>query len=220
MKYNSVSDIIGPIMIGPSSSHTAGAVRIGQIARSIYGAQPEEADILFYGSFAHTFKGHGTDVAIVGGLLGLSTYDTQIPRALELAKESGIKVRIVLRDEPSEHPNTARIRLKGKLGNLDMVGISVGGGSVQVSEINGFRVRLDGDVPTMLIMHEDKPGVIASVTDLLADNHINISHMEVSRSQKGKSALMVIETDEPISHEMRSALRNVEHVQKVIQIRI
>lgn len=220
MKYNSIMDIIGPVMIGPSSSHTAGAVRIGQIARSIYGGQPEEADILFYGSFAHTFKGHGTDVAIVGGLLGLSTYDTQIPRALELAKEEGIKVRIVLRDDPTDHPNTARIRLRGLLGELDMVGISVGGGSVQVSEVNGFKVRLDGDVPTMLITHEDKPGLIASVTDLLADHRINISHMEVSRAQKGKSALMVIETDEPISHEIRTELRQIRHIQKVIQIRI
>lgn len=220
MKYNSVSDIIGPIMIGPSSSHTAGAVRIGQIARSIYGAQPEEADIFFYGSFAHTFKGHGTDVAIVGGLLGLSTYDTRIPRSLELAKDSGIKIRIVEKEEVAEHPNTARVCLKGKLGKLDMLGISVGGGSVRVSEINGFKVRLDGDVPSILIMHEDKPGVIAAVTDLLAGHRINISHMEVSRSQKGKSALMVIETDEAVSHEIRRDLRAVEHVQKVIEIKV
>lgn len=220
MKYNSVRDIIGPIMVGPSSSHTAGAVRIGQIARSIYGGTPERADIIFYGSFAKTYRGHGTDVAIAAGLLGFSTFDDRIPDALELAEPEGMTVKLHVSHDRTDHPNTARIKLQGHLGTLDMVGVSVGGGAVSITEINGFRVRLQGDIPTLLIMHQDRSGMIAAVTNILAKYNINISHMEVSRTDKGKNALMSIETDEKISHELRVELRSLPDTQRVIQVQV
>lgn len=218
MKYNSVADIIGPVMVGPSSSHTAGAVRIGQIAREIYGEQPETAAITFYGSFAHTFRGHGTDVAVVAGLLGMSTFDRRIPEALQLALEAGMKVTIHTSDERVQHPNTARIQLNGKAGKLEIVGVSVGGGAVQIINIDGYRVRLMGDVPSLLIMHQDTVGVVASITQMLGSEQINIAHMELSRKAKGKSALLTLETDGKVSNELLMKLRSLPYIQKVVQL--
>lgn len=220
MRYNSICDIIGPIMVGPSSSHTAGAVRIGQLARSIYGGRAEKAEIYFYGSFAHTYRGHGTDVAIVAGLLGLSTFDNQIPQAMQLAEKVGMEVKISARHETPPHPNTARISLHGALGTLDIVGISIGGGIVNIIEINGFRVQLQGDSPALLVMHKDKAGVIAAVTSFFTEYHINISHMEVSRQSRGKSALMVIETDEALPNRMKMDIRALPAAERVIEVRI
>lgn len=220
MKYNSVADIIGPVMVGPSSSHTAGAVRIGQIAREIYGEQPETAVITFYGSFAHTFRGHGTDVAVVAGLLGMSTFDRRIPEALKLALEAGMKVTIRTSDERVQHPNTARIQLNGKAGKLEIIGVSVGGGAVQIMNIDGYRVRLMGDVPSLLIMHQDTVGVVASITQMLGSEQINIAHMELSRKAKGKSALLTLEADGKIPTELLLKILSLPYIQKVVQIQV
>ncbi len=218
MRHKSITEIIGPVMVGPSSSHTAGAVRIGQMARSIYGGQAEEATIYFYGSFAHTFKGHGTDVAIVAGLLGYNTFDKAIPKALEIADEKGLKVTIIPSSERVSHPNTARVELKGSLGELSVVGISVGGGTVEIKEINGFRIRIHDDMPTTIIMHQDRAGVIASVTDIFGQHDINIAHMEVSRKERGELAIMSLETDTAIEEDILLALRKLPHMHKVIQV--
>ncbi|MDO5033377.1 MAG: L-serine ammonia-lyase, iron-sulfur-dependent subunit beta [Eubacteriales bacterium] len=219
MKYLSVTEIIGPVMVGPSSSHTAGAVRIGQMARSIYGGQAREAEIYFYGSFAHTFKGHGTDVAVIAGLLGFSTFDERIPQALEEAEQAGLKVTIIPTNEPADHPNTARIILKGELGQVNVVGISIGGGNAQITEIDGFRIQVNADMATSIIMHQDKAGVIASITDIYGKHGINIGHMEVSRKAKGDLALMSLETDEEIDGEVIAELRALPYMHKVIQVR-
>lgn len=206
-------------MVGPSSSHTAGAVRIGQMARSIYGGQADEADIYFYGSFAHTFKGHGTDVAIVAGLLGLSTFDERIPRAFELAQEQNLKINIIASEEPSEHPNTAKIVMRGFNGDMSVVGISIGGGSVQITEINGYRLNISDDNPTTIIIHQDQAGVIASITDVFGRHKVNIAHMEVSRKERGELALMSIETDERVSDDILATLRQLPHMYRVISIK-
>lgn len=219
MKYNSVSDIIGPIMLGPSSSHTAGACRIGQIARSLYTTTPEEVQIIFYGSFAETYKGHGTDIAMVAGLLGLSTFDERIPQAWELAAENKMKVTITTSSDKVLHPNTARLLLKGHMGQTELVGVSIGGGNVRIIEVDGFRTHLDGNTAALFILHHDQAGVIAHVADVLAEHKINIGHMENSRKEKGQDALMVLETDERIKHDLRVALRAIDGVQQVIQIR-
>ncbi|MDO5015742.1 MAG: L-serine ammonia-lyase, iron-sulfur-dependent subunit beta [Eubacteriales bacterium] len=219
MKYNSVTDIIGPVMVGPSSSHTAGAVRIGQVARSIYGGQAEEADLTFYGSFAHTFKGHGTDVAVVAGLLGLSTFDICIPEAFALAKAAGLKVTIKASDELTDHPNTAKIVMRGPAGEVTVTGISIGGGSVQITEVNDFQIRVSDDKPTTLIIHQDKAGVIASVTEVFGRHNVNIAHMEVARKERGELALMSIETDEKVDEEILSTLRKLPYMYKVIHIK-
>ncbi len=218
MKYLSVTEIIGPVMVGPSSSHTAGAVRIGQMARSIYGGQAREAEIYFYGSFAHTFKGHGTDVAVIAGLLGFSTFDERIPYALEEAEKAGLKVTVIPTNEPADHPNTARIILRGELGQVNVVGISIGGGNAQITEIDGFRIQVNADMATSIIMHQDKAGVIASITEIYGKHGINIGHMEVSRKTKGDIALMSLETDEEIGGEVLAELRALPYMHKVIQI--
>lgn len=199
MKYRSVFDIIGPIMIGPSSSHTAGATRIGRAARSPLRKQPTWARIRLYGSFARTYRGHGTDVAIVGGILGFNVSDPQIPAALETAREMGLDLEITPDHSPTEHPNTARVQLGNDDEVFELVGISTGGGRVEVVEVNGFPVRLSGDKPAVLVFHRDRPGVIAEVAALIARRGVNIAHMEVSRREQGGDALMIVEVDQPLA---------------------
>jgi L-serine dehydratase len=196
MKYKSVFDIMGPIMIGPSSSHTAGAARIGRVARNLFGRDPEWAEISFYGSFAKTYKGHGTDVAIVGGLMDYDTFDERIKDSLRIAKEKGIRVRFREEDAVTDHPNTARIRLGDKKSEMELVGISIGGGKIEVTELNGFELKLTGHHPAILVVHEDRFGAIAAVSQVLAKHEINIGHMDVSRKEVGKMALMTIEIDQ------------------------
>jgi L-serine dehydratase len=218
MKYKSVFDIIGPVMIGPSSSHTAGAARIGRIARSLFGRMPKTANITFYGSFAKTYKGHGTDVAIVGGILDFDTSDERIIDALNIAKSSALEVHIREESILTDHPNTAKIQLADEHGEIELVGISIGGGKVEIVELNGFKLRLSGTNPVLLIVHQDQYGVIANVTNELTKNEINIGYMEVSRKEKGKEALMIIEVDANLTDRIVNEINNVPHVRKVIQI--
>lgn len=212
MKYRSVFDIIGPIMIGPSSSHTAGAARIGRTARALFGREPKEAVITFYGSFAQTYRGHGTDVAIVGGILDFDTFDPRIPQALEIAAEHGIRVEFRLSDEEAPHPNTARVLLRDEEGSLELVGISIGGGKIEIVELNGFALKLSGNHPALLVLHEDRYGMIAAVSNVLAKHAINIGHMEVARRERGREALMVIETDQALPEDVIREIAAIPHV--------
>ena len=220
MKFRSVFDIIGPVMIGPSSSHTAGAARIGKVAHSLLGGRPEWADIYFYGSFAETSRGHGTDVAIVGGLLGFDTHDERIISALKIAEEVGMNVRFFVEKEVPDHPNTAKIIAGTKDHSVEIVGISIGGGKIEVAEINGFTLKLTGEHPAIVVLNNDRFGCIANVASVLAKNKINIGHMEVSRKEKGKTALMVLETDENVAEEILAeiaALPNILHVARIVE---
>ena len=219
MKFRTVFDIIGPIMIGPSSSHTAGAARIGRVARTLLGKAPTWAEISFYGSFAQTYKGHGTDVAIVGGLLDFDTFDQRIKKSLQLAKELGISIKIQKEDAITDHPNTAKIRL-GTSGEetLELVGISIGGGKIEIVELNNFKLRLSGNHPAILVVHDDRFGVIAAVSNVLAKHEINIGHMEVSRKEKGKEALMVIEVDQNVDNLLLKELELLANINKVTKI--
>ncbi|MGN1385192.1 MAG: L-serine ammonia-lyase, iron-sulfur-dependent subunit beta [Bacillus sp. (in: firmicutes)] len=198
MKYRSVFDIIGPVMIGPSSSHTAGAARIGKVARSLFRRQPQWVDIHLYGSFAKTYKGHGTDVAIIGGILDFETDDERIIRAIEIAEADGMEIRFIEEEAVPDHPNTAKIRMGDDDGEMEMVGISIGGGKIEIIELNGFVLRLSGQHPAILVEHTDKFGAIANVATVLAKHEINIGHMEVSRKEMGQRALMTIEVDQNI----------------------
>ncbi|AIM17666.1 MULTISPECIES: L-serine ammonia-lyase, iron-sulfur-dependent subunit beta [Neobacillus] len=218
MKYRSVFDIIGPVMIGPSSSHTAGAARIGRVARSLFGREPKWANISFYGSFAQTYKGHGTDVAIVGGLLDFDTDDERIIHAIDIAKERGIKIRFIEEDAVPDHPNTARIIIGDHNGELELVGISIGGGKIEITELNGFELKLSGNHPAILVVHNDRFGAIASVANTLAKYEINIGHMEVSRKEKGKMALMTIEVDQNIDDNIIKELEELPNILKVTKI--
>jgi len=219
MKYRSVFDIIGPIMIGPSSSHTAGAARIGRVARSLFGRQPKWANISFYGSFAKTYKGHGTDVAIVGGLLDFDTFDERIKTSLQIADSLGISITFHEEDAITDHPNTAKVVIGDENGELELVGISIGGGKIEITELNGFALKLSGNHPALLVVHDDRYGAIAGVANVLAKFAINIGHMEVSRKEKGKKALMTIEVDQNIDDAViqeLSTLPNITQVTKIV----
>jgi L-serine dehydratase len=218
MKYRTVFDIIGPIMIGPSSSHTAGAARIGRVARNIFGRKPKKAEITFYGSFAKTYKGHGTEIAIIGGILDLETFDEDIIRSIELAKEQGIEVNIITSDEDTDHPNTAKVKLMDDRGDLEIVGISIGGGSIEIISMNGFALRLSGHHPALLVLHEDRYGMIAGVSNLLSKYELNIGHMEVARKSKGSEALMAIETDQLIPDGLIEEIRQIPYILTVTRL--
>lgn len=218
MAYRSVFEIIGPVMIGPSSSHTAGAVRLGQLARRIFGMQPEEIRVQFYGSFAQTYRGHATDVAVVAGLLDLDTDDPRIPDALSLAAQQGMEVAFSPEQAVPTHPNTVGMVLTAEDTSFQVVGVSLGGGLVQITEVDGFSLRLSGESPALLIFHRDAYGAVASVTQLLAGQRVNINHMEVSRSDRGKLALMVIETDERVEPDLLRLIGRQQHITKVVTL--
>jgi L-serine dehydratase len=216
MKYRSVFDIIGPVMVGPSSSHTAGAVRIGRLARRLFGREPLEAEIGFFGSFARTWRGHATDVAVLAGILGLETSDPRIPDSYALAKEAGLRFTFTEEDAVPPHPNTVRVRLTNGADAITVTGISLGGGTVQIVRVDGFDLRLTGDAPALLIFHRDAYGAVAAVTGLLARERINISHMEVSRAERGRDALMVIETDQRVPEGTVALVGAQAHVHKIV----
>lgn len=218
MKYRSAFDIIGPVMIGPSSSHTAGAARIGRVARTLFNRIPKKAVISLYGSFAKTYKGHGTDVAIVGGLLDFDTFDERIPKSLELAEEAGMEIVFSVEDMIPEHPNTVRINLYDENEDLEVVGISIGGGTIEITELNSFKLKLSGEHPAILVVHNDQFGVISAVTKIFANHEINIGHMEVSRKEKGKMALMVIEVDQKINQDVIGEIERVPNVTQIIRM--
>lgn len=218
MKYRSVFDIIGPIMIGPSSSHTAGAARIGKVARSLFRRQPEWVDIHLYGSFAKTYKGHGTDVAIIGGILDFETDDERIIHSIKIAEADGMVIRFLEEDAVPDHPNTVKIRMGDEKGEMEMVGISIGGGKIEIIELNGFVLKLSGQHPAILVEHTDKFGAIANVATVLATREINIGHMEVSRKEMGKKALMTIEVDQNIEDTVLDEIEKLPSILAVTKI--
>jgi L-serine dehydratase len=222
MRQRSVFDIVGPVMIGPSSSHTAGAVRLGNLARAIFGEQPSAARILLHGSFASTGRGHGTDLALVAGLLGFAPDDPRIRDAFTFAEQAGLTVEFGEAELGDVHPNTAVFELEGDDGRtMHIVGSSLGGGDVEVTDIDGFDVEATGDLPMLVVEHEDRPGEIAAVSSVLADSGVNIAAMRVSREVRGGTALMLIETDAVVDDGAlariaeTSAIRSVRSVPSV-----
>lgn len=195
-RQHSLFDIVGPIMIGPSSSHTAGACRLGELARAIFGSTPAHARVLLHGSFASSGPGHGTDLALVAGLLGMQPDDPRIPCAFDLADQEGLAFEFANVDLGDVHPNTAVFELGSKTGEVMRVtGSSLGGGEVVVTEIDAFDVELSGELPALVVEHIDRPGEIAAVTSILAESGVNVAAMRVSREKRGAGALMIIETD-------------------------
>jgi L-serine dehydratase len=205
-----IFDILGPVMVGPSSSHTAGAARIGYMARTLLGSRPVSARIHLHGSFAETGRGHGTDKALIGGILGFMPDDERIHRAYELAKERGVQVDFTYSDEPADHPNTVKIELTDVNDRtMEVVGRSVGGGNILITEINEQGVELSGEYPTLIVSHRDEPGVIAIVSQVLAQLKVNIAFMRVFRHGRGRDAYMCIETDTPVTREMQTIIRQL-----------
>ena len=215
-----VFDIIGPVMIGPSSSHTAGAVRLGRVAHKLLGVDAVKAHIELTGSFAQTYRGHGTDKALVAGIMGMDSDDERIRRSLELAVEHGLEVEFQEANIPNAHPNTARITRTGINGDSAVVlGASVGGGNILITAINGMDVSFTGQYNTILVRHLDKPGAIAAVTQFIAGSGMNIGNFRLSRERRGGEALMTIEVDGDVSDKTMSALNALEPVQKAMLIR-
>jgi len=218
-----IFDIIGPVMIGPSSSHTAGAVRLGRVVSKILdGRMPEKVTITLSGSFARTYKGHGTDRALLAGILGYHSWDAEIRDALDIAAERGLNYEFVCRDLPNAHPNTAAISFVlpgGETGSV--VGASVGGGNIRVDEVNGMHVNFSGDFSTILILHLDRPGVIADVTQLMRSQYpdANIASFRLSRKSRGGEAIMTIEIDGVATEAMAADLREVDNVLNALLIR-
>ncbi len=206
-----VFDIIGPVMIGPSSSHTAGAARIGKIARDILGTDFNRVIFYLHGSFAKTYKGHGTDKALVAGILGMGPSDENLRNSLELAKAQGIGYEFIETDLGYHHPNTVKIVFKS-LDKKDayIIGSSIGGGNVLITNINGNNVEFTGDYPTLLIKYYDQKGIISKITATLANNDINIATMKVSREDS--IATMVVETDSAIENKVVEEIKGLEDI--------
>ena len=208
-----VFDILGPVMIGPSSSHTAGAARIGRITLALLGAPAVKADIFLHGSFAKTYKGHGTDKALIAGIMGMSTDDSRIRRAPELAREQGLAVTITTGDIDGAHPNTARVALTDADGNrVSLLGSSIGGGNILVTEVNGMEVSITGQHTTLIVLHRDAPGTIAAVTEVMAEAGVNICNFRLSRQQKGGDAVMTIEIDGRFGPELNQKIKVLPNV--------
>jgi L-serine dehydratase len=215
----SVFDIIGPIMVGPSSSHTAGAVRLGQVARAILGSQPLEALIELHGSFAQTGQGHGTDRGIVAGLLGLATDDPGLRQSFELAQQAGLTFRFETVDLGEDaHPNSARLTVSDAARTVQIVGSSIGGGMVKIDEVDGYQVSFGCEYDTLLVLAEDRPGTINQVTGWLARQRINIAFLRVERDKKGGDAIMIIETDHMVYPQILEAFEDYVWVRWVRQV--
>ena len=211
-----VFDIIGPVMVGPSSSHTAGAVKIGYVSRKLLAEPLKKAEILLYGSFLATGRGHGTTLALVAGLLGMKTDDSRIPDSMRIAEERGIEITFGEAELRDAHPNSVQLILTGIDGRrLEVVGESIGGSRLNIAGIDGISTNFSGDYPTLIVHNLDQPGHVAEVTSMLAHKSVNIATMQLYRASRGGYAVMVIECAQEVPKESIAWLEHLEGVQKV-----
>ncbi|HCJ07290.1 MAG TPA: L-serine ammonia-lyase, iron-sulfur-dependent, subunit beta [Lachnospiraceae bacterium] len=211
-----IMDIIGPVMVGPSSSHTAGAVKIGQVARKLLGESVRKADIYLHGSFLATGKGHGTDKALIAGLLGMAVDDKRIPDSFELAKAKGMHFHFEGIELVDAHPNTVKMNLEGQSGRkLEIIASSIGGGQIRICEIDGLTANFTGDFPTLIVHNLDQPGHVTEVTSMLAHKSVNIATMQLYRDSRGGNAVMVIECDQEIPAD---SIRWLEHLEGIVKV--
>jgi len=216
LKEYSIFDIIGPIMIGPSSSHTAGAARLGKVARSIAEGELKKVTFLLHGSFAKTYKGHGTDRALVAGILGFEPWDERLKDSLKIAMDMGIEISFVEVDLGDVHPNTVKILMTLKDNSLvEVMGSSIGGGNILISEVDNEKVEFNGNYPTMLVKHKDLPGMISKVSSLISEANINIAFLKVFRKSKGQMATMVFETDSPVPKEVVDKINKLGNIENI-----
>lgn len=212
-----IFDILGPVMVGPSSSHTAGAARIGLIARQLFGRQPEKATVYLHGSFAATGKGHGTDKALIAGLLGMLPDDMRIPSSFEVAHEAGMEFTIQNKDIKEAHPNTAQIIMEAEgVPTMKIQAYSIGGGRIRVCKLDGIDVNFSGESCTLIIRNVDEPGRIREVATALSNAEINVATMQVFRDKRGGTAVMVVETDQIVP---REAIEDLESKPGIIRVK-
>jgi L-serine dehydratase len=216
-KVNSIFDVIGPIMVGPSSSHTAGAAKLARIARSLSGEEIKKVIFMLHGSFQTTYKGHGTDRALLAGILGLAPSDPSLVDAYELAEKAGLEYEFVKKDLGPVHPNTIKFIVTGASGNVtELVGASVGGGEVLVSSLNGFEVSFSGNSYTVISIQDDVPGIVSEISGVFAAAGLNLATITLSRSARGREATMIMEIDSEPSQEVLDRLRNLPRIRKII----
>ncbi len=200
-------DVLGPVMVGPSSSHTAGACRLGLFARKVLNEKPQSGNIYLHGSFQKTRHGHGTELAILGGLLGMNPDDSRLKHAREMAAEANFDYEFLEANLKGAHPNTCKISLKGTQGGeTSVTGSSIGGGAIQVLQIDDFSVNLSGQYHALVTRHIDKPGVVFKVTKAISEAEINIAFMQMSRNKKGEHAFLVVETDDSLPEGLKDQL--------------
>ena len=211
-----IFEILGPVMVGPSSSHTAGAMRIGLMTRRLLGQKPVKARIGMYGSFLATGRGHGTDRAVVAGLLGMKPDDIRIPESFELAAADGLSFSFEEANLSGAHPNTVLLEVEGDGGReLSVQASSLGGGRIMVNRLDGIDVNCTCEMPTLIVHNMDQPGHVAEVTSMLSHKSVNIANMSLYRDKRGGRAVMVVETDQPIPEE---ALRWLEHLEGILKV--
>lgn len=217
----SLFDVIGPVMVGPSSSHTAGAVRIGLLAGKIFGAVPQKVKFKLYNSFAKTGKGHGTDKGLLGGVLGMDVDNDGIKKAFAAAKKMNVNYSFEYREDYNRHPNSVDITLEHEnMQKMKISGISVGAGEVAITKINGYKFNINGDYDTLVLIYKDKPGMIYRVTSLLQNQCLNIASMHCDRNAKGKEASMGICLDGAVSDNVLTELEKIEEVYLIRNIEI
>ncbi len=216
LREYSVFDILGPIMIGPSSSHTAGAARLGKIARIISDNDVKDVKFLLHGSFAKTYRGHGTDRALVAGILGMDPSDDRLKDSMEIARKEGITFEFIETDLGEVHPNTVKfIITKSDNSKIEVTGSSIGGGNIEIFEVDGESISFTGNYPTLIITHLDVPGAVSEVTSLLYKEKVNIAFMKVYRSKKGEKAIMVLETDSELTEKVINEISKARNIQSV-----
>ena len=214
-----IFDLIGPIMVGPSSSHTAGAVRIGLVSRKLLGEPPAEAELYLYGSFADTGLGHGTDKALVAGLLGMEPDDERIPDSFRYAQEAGLRFTFGTADLRAAHPNSVLLKLRGVSGAcLEVTAASIGGGRIQIRRLGDLELCFSAEQPTLIVKNEDQPGSVADVSRVLAQHGINIGTFQVNRDSRGGSAVMVIECDAPIREDVVNYIASLPGILRAVCI--
>ncbi len=222
MTFISIFDVLGPNMIGPSSSHTAGACSIAFLAEKMLGEPVRKVNFVLYGSFSKTYKGHGTDRALLGGIMGLSTDDTRIPEAYELAKKRNIQWNFSCNETDTElHPNTVDIHLTGISGKtLSLRGESIGGGKTRIVRINGIEVDFSGEYNTLIVVHRDCIGMAANITSCLSEGNVNIAFMKLFREAKGDTAYSIVEFDGVLPESVSQKIRKQPDVENVMLIQV
>jgi len=222
MSVISVFDVLGPNMIGPSSSHTAGAVSIACLARKMMNGSIKKVEFVLYGSFAKTYQGHGTDRALLGGIMGFTTADKRIPESFSIARQRGIAFAFISNETETEvHPNTVDIIMTNEDGHIMTVrGESLGGGKVRITRINQVAVDFTGEYSTAIIIHRDKPGVIAHITRCFTDEGVNIAFMKLFREAKGKTAYAIVESDGAFPENVTLEIKKNQHVKDVMAVEL
>ena len=222
MSFISVFDVMGPNMIGPSSSHTAGAARIGFLAQKMINGPLKKVEFTLYGSFARTYKGHGTDRALLGGIMGFSTDDMRIRNSFEIAKEKGLTFSFTPNElETDIHPNTVDIHMVNNNGQeMTVRGESLGGGKVRIVRINSVQVDFTGEYSAVIVTHQDKPGVVAYITKCLSDRKVNIAFMRLFRESKGEIAYTIVESDGRLPEDIGNTIRKNQHIHEVMIVQM